>query len=48
MIAKGKNLAVKLVPVALVPHKRQFGAMRDKATVTAVFFEPLPNEELAT
>ena len=47
VIAKGKNPVVKLVPVASVAHKRQFGAMRGKATVTAAFFEPLPIEELA-
>lgn len=46
VIAKGKNPVVKLVPVASTPHQRQFGAMRGKATITAAFFELLPDEEL--
>ncbi|MBS0498319.1 MAG: type II toxin-antitoxin system Phd/YefM family antitoxin [Proteobacteria bacterium] len=47
VIAKGKNLVVKLVPIASASHQRQFGAMRGKATVTTAFFESLPDEELA-
>lgn len=46
VIAKGKNPIVKLIPVISSPHKRQFGAMRGKATVTEAFFEPLSEEEL--
>lgn len=47
IITKEKNPVVKLVPVDSVPHKRQFGVMRGKATVTEAFFGPLPDEELA-
>lgn len=47
VIAKRKNPVVKLVPVIALSHKRQFGAMRGKATVTEAFFETLPDEELA-
>jgi prevent-host-death family protein len=47
VIARGSVPAVRLVPVAARVPKRQFGAMRGRAKVTARFFEPLPADELA-
>lgn len=46
VITKGKNPAVKLVPMNKVFNNRQFGAMRGKAVVTDAFFEELPDAEL--
>lgn len=47
VIARGRTPVVKLTPVASHPPRRQFGAMRGRARVTAAFFEPLPDAELA-
>ena len=46
IIARGLVPAVRLVPVAVRAPRRKFGAMRGRARVTAVFFEPLPADEL--
>jgi len=45
IIARGKLPVARLVPVRHVTAKRQFGAMRGEARVSAVFFEPLPEDE---
>lgn len=45
IIARGKSLVARLVPVRHVTAKRQFGAMRGKARVSAAFFERLPEDE---
>ena len=46
VIARGKQPLVRLVPLVQPPRGRVFGAMRGRATVTDVFFEPFPAEEL--
>lgn len=45
MIARGKDPAVKLVPVKPL-SQRQFGLYKGLAKVGPEFFEPLPEEEL--
>lgn len=47
IIARGDLPAVRLVPVEQKPRGRRFGALAGKGRVTAAFFEPLPDEELA-
>lgn len=47
IIARDKTPVAKLVPIRQAKPKRQFGAMRGKATIGPEFFEPLPEEELA-
>jgi prevent-host-death family protein len=46
IIARDKSPVARLVPIGRVKAKRQFGAMRGKASVGASFFEPLPDDEL--
>jgi len=46
VIARGATPIVRLVPVGREPVGRRFGAMRGRARVTAVFFEPLQADEL--
>jgi prevent-host-death family protein len=46
VIARGNVPVVRLVPVTPTAPKRQFGAMRGKATVADAFFEALPSDEL--
>ena len=46
VIARGKTPVAKLVPIGRPKPKRQFGSMKGRATVTAAFFEPLPEDEL--
>jgi antitoxin (DNA-binding transcriptional repressor) of toxin-antitoxin stability system len=46
IIARGKKPVARLVPIEERKPKRQFGAMRGRATVGPEFFEPLPPEEL--
>ena len=45
VIARGKEAAVKLVPVKPV-SRRQFGLYKGIAKVGPEFFEPLPEKEL--
>ena len=47
IIARGNEPAVRLVPVCVVPPRRQFGALKGKIRVTEAFFDPLPEEEIA-
>jgi prevent-host-death family protein len=47
VIARRNVPVVRLVRITSKPKKRKFGAMKGKARVTAVFFEPLPPEEIA-
>ena len=47
IIARGKTPVARLVPIARPKVERRFGAMKGKARVTAAFFEPLPEDELA-
>ena len=46
VIARAGKPVVRLVPVEPRPSRRQFGALRGKATVDQRFFEPLPDDEL--
>lgn len=46
IIARGKNPAVKLVPVKPV-SQRQFGLYKGLAKIGPEFFEPLPEDELS-
>lgn len=46
VIARGKTPIVRLTPVHAQRPRRQYGAMRGRARVTAAFFEPLPPDEL--
>jgi len=45
IIARGKNPAVKLIPVKPL-SQRHFGLYKGLAKVGPEFFEPLPEEEL--
>lgn len=47
IIKRGQNAVVRLVPVNGTAPKRQFGALADKVSLSAAFFEPLPADELA-
>jgi len=47
IIARGSQVVARLVAFDDPGPKRQFGAMRGRARVTAAFFEPLPETELA-
>jgi prevent-host-death family protein len=46
VIARGRQPVARLVPMPQEKPKRQFGAMRGRASVGPEFFEPLPEEEL--
>jgi prevent-host-death family protein len=48
VLARGKEPIAKLVPFHPVPTKRRFGALRGIISVGPEFFEPLPEQELAT
>jgi len=47
LIMRGSQPAARLVPVASSPAARQFGALAGQISVTAAFFDALPEEELA-
>ena len=48
VIVRGKTPVARLVAIEKPKPKpkRQFGSMRGRVTVTAAFFEPLPEDEL--
>ena len=46
LIARGKKVVAKLVPVGASPKKRRLDILRGQFKVTDAFFEPLPDEEL--
>ena len=46
IIARRDKPVVRLVPLEQPKPKRQFGAMKGRASVGPEFFEPLPEEEL--
>jgi len=48
IIARGKTPVVRLVALSAPPVRRRFGAMKGNAKVDAAFFEPLPEEDLAS
>ena len=47
IIARGKEPAVKMVPVEPVKPKRKPGRLKGKISVPDSFFDPLPDDELA-
>jgi prevent-host-death family protein len=47
IVARGKHPIARLVPYRPATAKRQFGAMRDVASIGPEFFQPLPDDELA-
>jgi prevent-host-death family protein len=46
IIARREKPVVRLVPIEQTKPKRQFGAMKGRASVGPEFFEPLREEEL--
>ena len=46
VIARRNVPVVRLVPIGQQPAKRKFGAMKGRASTSAAFFEPLPDEEI--
>jgi antitoxin (DNA-binding transcriptional repressor) of toxin-antitoxin stability system len=46
LIARGKRVVAKIVPVAQAPKQRRLDILRGKFKVTSKFFEPLADEEL--
>ena len=46
ILARGKEPAVRLVPVPREQPQRQPGRVKGRLTVGPEFFEPLPEEEL--
>ena len=48
VLARGRQPVARLVPYRPPPAKRQFGAMRGVVSVGREFFEPLPEDELAS
>jgi antitoxin (DNA-binding transcriptional repressor) of toxin-antitoxin stability system len=47
IIARGKRLVVRLVPISPRNGRRKLGILKGKLVVGPEFFEPLPPEELA-
>ncbi|MBN9788033.1 antitoxin [Pseudonocardia sp. TMWB2A] len=47
IIARGKEPAVKMVPVEPAKPKRKPGRLKGKISVPDSFFDPLPDDELA-
>ena len=48
LIVRGREPAARLVSASDPAPKRAFGALAGKVEVTAAFFEPLPESELAS
>ena len=48
VLARGKQPVAKIVPYRSPPPKRQLGALRGIVSVGLEFFEPLPDDELAS
>jgi antitoxin (DNA-binding transcriptional repressor) of toxin-antitoxin stability system len=46
LIARGKKVVARIVPIATSPGKRRLDVLRGKFKVTSKFFEPLPDDEL--
>jgi len=46
VISRGTTPVVRLIPIKAARMARRFGAMRGRAKVTRVFFEPLSSDEL--
>ena len=48
VIMRGSEPAVRLVPVNEPVPRRHFGALAGRVTMTPSFFDPLPDDELAS
>jgi prevent-host-death family protein len=48
VLARGKHPIAKLVPFRPPQKKRRFGALRGIVSIGPEFFEPLPEQELAS
>ena len=46
LIARGKKVVARIVPIAPSPGARRLDVLRGKFRVTSKFFEPLPDNEL--
>lgn len=46
LIARGKKIVARIVPVRTAPGQRRLDVLRGKFKVTSKFFEPLPDDEL--
>jgi antitoxin (DNA-binding transcriptional repressor) of toxin-antitoxin stability system len=46
LLARGKKVVAKLVPISAAPKKRRLNILQGKLKVGRKFFEPLPKEEL--
>ncbi|MBV9434905.1 MAG: type II toxin-antitoxin system prevent-host-death family antitoxin, partial [Acidobacteria bacterium] len=46
LIARGKTVVAKIVPVSPAPKKRKLDLLKGKFRLGEKFFEPLPDEEL--
>ena len=46
VIVRGRTPVARLVAIVVEPPNRRFGAMKGRATVSAKFFEALPDAEL--
>jgi antitoxin (DNA-binding transcriptional repressor) of toxin-antitoxin stability system len=46
LIARGKKLVAKIVPIAAAPKLRRLDLFKGKFTVAADFSQPLPDDEL--
>ena len=46
LIARGKKVVARIIPVAGSPKRRRLDLLRGKLKVTSKFFEPLPDDEL--
>jgi len=46
LIARGKKVVARIVPVAAPPKQRRLNIFEGKFKVTRRFFEPLPEEDL--
>ncbi len=48
ILARGSEPVARLVPYQAPPTRRRFGALRGLVSVGPAFFEPLPEDELAS
>lgn len=46
LLARGKKIVARIVPIAASPKQRRLDVLRGKFKLTRKFFEPLPDEEL--
>ena len=46
LIARGKKVVARIVPIARSPKKRRLDVRRGQINVTSAFFEPLSDDEL--